>query len=247
MNLLLVEPAELRGGVVRLGGRRARHLREVLRAAPGERVRVGVVEGGTGYGVVEHSDDQEVVLRCTIDAPGAPRPEDTLLLAVPRPKVLRRCLIDAAALGFGRVLLFRSWRVDKSHLGSHALAPETLREALVLGCEQGARTRLPQLEVFPLFRPFVEDQVDRLLPGGLRCVLHPGAGPRLQGLRGARPPFHVAIGPEGGLLPFEVDLFAARGFLPLSMGPHPLRVEAAIASAHGQLSLLTGASGVTPS
>jgi 16S rRNA (uracil1498-N3)-methyltransferase len=49
VNLLLLEPPELGSdGVARLDGRRARHVREVLRCQPGETVAVGAVGGDLG-------------------------------------------------------------------------------------------------------------------------------------------------------------------------------------------------------
>jgi RsmE family RNA methyltransferase len=48
----------------------------------------------------------------------------------------------------------------------------------------------------------------------------------------------LAIGPEGGWIDREVDTFVARGFAIVSLGAPILRVEAAVASALGQLALL---------
>ena len=97
----------------------ARHVAEVLHAEVGARLRAGVVDGALGEAVVERLGSGEVQVRVCVERPSAPAP-DTLLLAVPRPKVLLRMLSHAAALGFGRIVLFRSWRVDKSWLQSRA-------------------------------------------------------------------------------------------------------------------------------
>ncbi len=48
----------------------------------------------------------------------------------------------------------------------------------------------------------------------------------------------IAIGPEGGWIERELETFVARGFAPVSLGTPILRVEAAVASALGQLLLL---------
>src|SRR5205823_2651848 len=45
----------------------------------------------------------------------------------------------------------------------------------------------------------------------------------------------VAIGPEGGWVPFEIDLLRGRGFTPFTLGPRPLRVEVALPYALGML------------
>jgi RsmE family RNA methyltransferase len=136
-----------------------------------------------------------------------------LLLAVPRPRVLGRCLEDAAALGFGRVVLFRTRRVEKGWLESHVLAAESTRRHLLLGLEQSRRTRLPVVELFPLFRPFVEDRLAGIATPGQRFLAHlTGAVPTASLALAAGEPFTLAVGPEGGFVEFEVELLRAQGF-----------------------------------
>ena len=47
----------------------------------------------------------------------------------------------------------------------------------------------------------------------------------------------VAIGPEGGWIPFELDLLEARGFVPFSLGSRILRVDVAVPYILAQLQL----------
>ena len=46
----------------------------------------------------------------------------------------------------------------------------------------------------------------------------------------------VAIGPEGGWVPFEIQLLEQHGFTLFSLGPRPLRVEVALPYALGAIS-----------
>ena len=240
MNLLLLAREELDdGGLAHLTGRRARHAHEVLRAAPGRELRIGVIDGPTGSADVLASTADRLDLRCTLEDLIEAPPGDVLLLAVPRPKVLLRCLEDAAALGFGQVVLIRTWRVDKSWLGSSALHPKAWREHLVLGLEQARRTHLPKVAVFPLFRPFVEDRLEGVVTATNRFVAHlEGAGPMHAATIATRDPFTLAIGPEGGFVPYEVDALRARGFATVTLGPHPQRVGVALSALTAQLQLL---------
>src|SRR5262245_57689716 len=113
MNLILLTPSELApDGSATLTDRRAEHLRQVLKVQVGARVRVGVLNGAQGHGEVAALDGGSVTLRCALTEPPSAAPADTLLLGVARPKVLLRCLEHAAALGFARVVLFRSRRVE---------------------------------------------------------------------------------------------------------------------------------------
>lgn len=240
MNFLLLEEAELDGhSCATLRGRRAHHLCEVLGAEVGQRLRAGVVNGRLGEAEVLRLGAGEAVVQVELDRMPPPI-ADVLLLAVPRPKVLLRMLAHAAAMGFAEIVLFRSWRVDKSWLTSRALAPETQREQLLLGLEQAGRTLMPKLHRFDLFKPMVEDSLPELGLPAQRFVAHPRAATPTAQLASLRGPFTLALGPDGGFVDYEVEKLQAAGFHPISMGPHALRTEAALAALWGQLALLRG-------
>ena len=245
MNLLLLEPAEVERGEARVGGRRARHLLDVLRVQPGAVLRAGIVDGPRGHATVLAVAPDSVRLHIDCNEPGRDLDggpdagHDVLLLAVPRPKVLARILEHAAALGYRHIVLFRSWKVEKSHLGSRALRPEVQRAHLLLGLEQGQRTHLPEVHFFALFRPFVEDQLAVLPLPAHRFCAHPAAATATAELRLSQgAPFALALGPDGGFVPYEVEQLAARGFLPVRLSGSPLRTESALSALHGQLDLL---------
>lgn len=238
MNLLLLEPSELGpGGVARLDGRRARHVREVLRCQPGETVAVGVVGGEVGTAEVLACTEHGLTLRASLaGAPPSPSPV-TLLLALPRPKILRKVLQGIGAMGVKRLVLLGSWKVEKAYWGSPLLAPEELREELLLGLEQGRDTILPQVLLRRFFKPFVEDELDAMF-GPTRLLLDLAA---TEPLAAHAPPrsggVTLAIGPEGGWTPYEATELAKRGFAPVSLGPRPLRVDQAVPFAVGQAEL----------
>lgn len=239
MNLLLLSPEEAAPAVVELSGIRARHICEVLRKAPGDHLRVGVLDGPQGEAEVLAATPEVVRLRCSLDRETEPLPQDTLVLAVPRPRVLARCLSAAASLGFGQILLCRSWRVDKSHLDASVLDAAELRGHLIAGLSQARRTRLPRVQLFRLFRPFVEDELAGLLPAGPRLLAHPGASRELRAHPDLdHPACSLCVGPEGGWIPFELEALQAQGFEPVRTGPHPLKVETALAFVWGQVQAL---------
>lgn len=239
MNFLLLAADELGAdGTAVLRGRRAAHVRTVLKAEPGRTLRAGVLGGALGTAVVTAVDAERVEVRVDLAAPPPPA-RDVLLLAVPRPKVLLRMLAHAAALGFGEIVLFRSWRVDKTWLASRALDAGEQRPHLIAGLEQAGRTQLPTVRRYGRFRPFVEDELPALGLPARRFVAHPTAAEptaRLAAL--PRQPFALALGPEGGFLPYEVDRLVAAGFAAIACGGHPLRTETALAALWGQLDLL---------
>ncbi len=232
MNLLLLRDEDfLPDGTARLGGRRFLHAREVLRAAGGDVLRVGLLGGRVGQGEVLQLSERELLLRVTLTEDPPPRPGIDLLLALPRPKALRKVLPAAASMGVDRIVLVNAARVEKSYFESKVFAQ--VEELLLQGLEQARDTRLPELLVRDRFRPFLEDELDALFPQGARLVAHPlaaGPAPRREGRA------LLAVGPEGGWVPFEIELLQQRGFAPFALGPRPLRVEVAVPYALGALS-----------
>ncbi len=239
MNLILLDPSEAAApdGTVRLEGRRAAHALAVLRVAPGDRLQVGVVGGRLGTGEVLAAGGGTVTLRVSLDRDPPPRAPVDLLLAVPRPKILRKVLHAAASMGVRRLVLLGSWRVEKSYWSSPLVAPEAMRVHLLLGLEQGRDTVLPEVIVRRRFKPFVEDELAATFPEPARLLAHPvGAAPlEAHAPAGARAAH--AIGPEGGFTADEAVALRARGFAAVSLGPRVLRVDAAVPYAVGQVEL----------
>jgi RsmE family RNA methyltransferase len=227
-----------------LTGRRARHAREVLRVATGRELRVGLVRGPRGVGRVI-AVGEEVVLECAWETASPAPPWLDVVLAVPRPKVLARALEALASFGVRRVDLVNAWRVDKSFFGSRRLDDAAVREALVLGCEQGGLTWLPEVEVHPLLVPFLEETLAARLaaePERKRLIAHPAA-PGMEHAPLGDAPVALAVGPEGGWIAPELASFARLGFTPVALGPSVLRVEPALAALVGQLWLWRRLSG----
>lgn len=240
MNLLLLSARELDPmREVVLTDRRARHLLDVLHVSKGQVVRAGVLNKTIGRAEVVSVEGQRVRLRLLEQEPIVEQPDRTLLLAIPRPKVLSRCVEHAAALGFTQIVLFRARRVEKSLLSSHKLTGADIERHLILGLEQGGHAQLPRLSIFTKFRPFVEDELDQLVPTPFRFAAHPEAPSTLSAFPessfGSNGRFCLAIGPEGGFVPFEIALLAAHGFILFRADVGALRVESALSYFTGQL------------
>lgn len=234
MNLLLLAPEDLIApDRARLAGRRLAHVREVHRATVGKPLRVGLLGGPQGTGLVTRLDGEALELDLTLDTPPPPKLPWTLILALPRPKVLNRVIASATSLGVARIVLVNAWRVEKAYWKSPRMAPENLLHQRILGLEQARDTMLPDLRCARLFRPFVEDDLPALAQG-TRCLLaHPGGPAPCP--RGLESPLTLAIGPEGGWIPAEVESLTAAGFEPVDLGPRILRTETALAALAGRL------------
>jgi RsmE family RNA methyltransferase len=230
VNLILLQPTELDGdGTVRLADARGAHIATVLNAVPGQHVRIGLVDGPFGTGTVTAVEPSLVSMRCDFEAATPSRPRLDLLLALPRPKVLRRLWSQLAALGVGQVILTNAARVERDYFGAHVVDPAVFTPLLIEGLQQARDTRLPVVSIHRRLKVLVEDDLDALFPGGVRAVAQPGHDDTLaRVLAGAGPARALlAVGPEGGWTGFELDLLARHRFRAVGMGPRTLRSDTA--------------------
>jgi RsmE family RNA methyltransferase len=234
VNLVLLLPEDLLApDRARLTGRRLAHVREVHRAKVGDDLVVGLLGGSMGRGRVLRLDDEALELALTLDQPPPPKLPLTLVIAVPRPKVLNRVVAAATSLGAARLVLLNAWKVEKAYWASPRMQPDNLRAQMLLGLEQARDTVLPELRLARLFRPFVEDELPALLRGGTGLMAHPGSGEPPPKTLAA--PVTLAIGPEGGWVEAEVQSLLRAGLRPLDLGPRILRTETALAALVGRL------------
>lgn len=231
MNLILLQPDEVdSAGLSSLSGSRAKHVREVLRADPGKALRVGLLDGPLGEGVVEQVDANQVVLRCTFEAASPPRPRIDLLLAMPRPKVMKRLWAQLAALGVGRIVLLRADKVERYYFDSHVVESNFYKLLLIEGLQQARCTHLPEVLIRPRFKSFVEDELDALFFDHFKLLADPSGKNRLGDflpLNDSSKRVVLAIGPEGGWTPYELEQLSARGFNLFGMGNRILRSDTA--------------------
>ena len=229
MNLLLLTPGELGAdSLVTLRDRRLVHAREVLRVNAGDSVRVGVRGGRLGTGTVLEQTPDAITLRVTLTDEPPARPGIDLVLAIPRPKALKRVIPAIASLGVDRVVLINAARVEKSYFDAKVLTPEAIDALIDLGLEQARDTVPPRIELRERFKPFIEDELGAWAPAdALRFVPHPTAVEVASAMPTDRR-LVIAIGPDGGWVPFEVDLLARHGFAPISLGDRVLRGEVAV-------------------
>ena len=163
-------------GRVRVADRRLRHVREILRAKPGDALVVGRIDGRLGPRRVVALDARALELEVALERAAAGQARRALALALPRPPSLRKVLQQATALGVKRFVLFASARVEKSYWQSSGLAPDALREQLLLGLEQAGDTRAARDRVrAPLPRASSSDELPALARGAPILVAHPGA------------------------------------------------------------------------
>lgn len=229
MNLILLEAHELHDdGCARIQDpRRLRHLKEVHRAVLGDTLTLGLTGGGMGRGRLVELDERHATFAIeALDQPAPAALEIELILALPRPRMLARTLEHVTALGVKRIVLLHTRRVEKSYWQSPELDPGKIHQHLVLGLEQARDTVLPEVILERRFKPFVEDQLPALLEGRHGLLAHPGLSDACP--RGLNGPATLLVGPEGGFVPYEVELLLDAGCRGIHLGPRILRVETAV-------------------
>jgi RsmE family RNA methyltransferase len=168
-------------------------------------------------------------MRCAFEADAPCRPRVDVLLALPRPKVMRRLWAQFAALGVGQIILTNAERVERQYFDTHVLTEACYRPLLIEGMQQARDTRLPVVSIHRQFKVLVEDHVDTLFGDGLRLVADPSGTTSVGAAVSEHPDQRVllAIGPEGGWNAFELALLHAHDFRLVGLGPRTLRVDTA--------------------
>jgi RsmE family RNA methyltransferase len=240
MNRIVLALDELReDGVVILQDRRAGHIRRVLGSRTGDRLRIGLRDGPRGTATVMGIDPDGVQLHCRLDQPPLPPTGITLLLALPRPKVMHRLWAPLASLGVDGIVLVNAEKVERNYFDTHWIDPAAYEPLLLEGIEQSGDTRLPRVRVCRRFKPFIEDESATFFGEATRLVFHPlEAVPLSAEAMPPAKPVVIAIGPEGGWSDYEIDLLRQHGFACVSFGTRTLRTDTAVQAILGAVMLL---------
>jgi RsmE family RNA methyltransferase len=129
-------------------------------------------------------------------------------------------------MGVKKIVLINSYRVEKSFWQSPFLEAESIRNALILGLEQARDTVMPEVLNRPRFKPFVEDELPGIIEGTLPLVAHPSA--TVPCPVSVNRQVTMAIGPEGGFIPYEIEKLVSCGFQSVRLGERILSVETAV-------------------
>lgn len=208
-----------------LDGPEARHLLGVLRARPGEVVRLFDGQGREGRFVLCEVKSKNSAVLEVLDTFSEPRPASGLVLALGWSKSSRRdwllekaVELEAAGLWF--------WRAERSQGDPPDAPKESWADKLVQAAKQCGAVWLPELACVAggaagLARTCAQFASATVLWEGAdsSTVLDPAR------FRSGR--HLVIVGPEGGLEDAEVRQLLDAGAAAASLGPRPLRWETA--------------------
>ena len=229
MNLIILSKNDFikNTGRVRIQGHRLEHILEVNKPSVGDELRVGLVNGNIGYGRIIHIEENGVEMDVVLDKKPPVPLQLTLIFSMVRPRVFKRIITQVSAMGIKKIIVINSYRVEKSFWKSPVLEKERLNKYLITGLEQGQDTVVPEVLIRPLFKPFVEDELPDMTKDTLPFVAHPYASEQCPYNIGK--PVTLAVGPEGGFIPYEVKKLIECGFTAVHLGERTLHVESAIA------------------
>ena len=235
MNIVLLEPNQITttDNIWQIENQRQlQHLQQHIQLNCGDTLKVGVRNGQRYLTEVISVSEQQIRIRpIQVEAIPAKLPVH-LILALPRPKVLRRIIMDAVTLGVERISLIHSYRVDKSYWQSPFL--QQLDDYVTLGLEQAGDTIAPEIQLYKRFKPFVEDVLTTFISDQKPAyVAHPYAEQQMP--YAIQHSCHLIVGPEGGFIPYEVDLLVKNGCQAMSLGNRILRTETAVSHILGRL------------
>ena len=233
MNIVLLDPRQTTHEIWTISSQRqVTHLKTHLDVQVGDTLKVGVA-GGQRY-LTEVIEVTENVIRVKpLYEESVPQKLPvTLIVALPRPKVLRRLIMDAVTLGVEKIILIHSYRVDKSYWQTPFL--QQIEHYVQLGLEQAGDTIAPQVECYKRFKPFVEDVLPSLItPEKPAFLAHPYVSEAMP--FALNQPCSIVIGPEGGFIPYEVDLLIKNGCQAAHLGNRIIRTETVIPYLIGRL------------
>ena len=227
MNIILLRESDWTDvGSVRLSDYRAHHIISILKPELGQSLRIGLVNGNKGSGTVTAMDQTEVQLDVELSEAPPSRHPTRLVLALPRPKMLRRILRTVAEFGVDELHLIHSYRVEKSFWQSPYLETSKVEAALIQGLERAGDTVLPVVTEHRRFKTFMEDSLHGIAKGRDIILAHPSGDDRLTADGDQKR--CLLVGPEGGFIDYEIDLARSLGANIAHLGHRIMSVDTAV-------------------
>lgn len=233
MNIVLLDPRQTEFEVWSISAKRQlEHLHRHLEFKVGDTLKVGIQNGKRYLTEVMEVSETAVRLKPLHEESVPAKLPVTLIVAMPRPKVLRRLIMDSVTIGVEKIVLLHSYRVDKSYWQTPFL--QQIDQYVTLGLEQAGDTVAPKIEIYKRFKPFVEDVLPTwITPEKPAYVAHPYVDISMP--NAITHACTLLIGPEGGFIPYEIELLEQNGCQAVSLGNRILRTETAISYILGRL------------
>jgi len=234
MHRFYLPPEHCAGAALRLQGREAHHALRVLRVKYGEMVAVLDGIGNEFLCTVDNCSRDAVTLSVSLkNFMASPACRVTLLVAVPKGKIIEDIIQKSVELGASRIVPLLAERVA-THLDAEAAADkrDKWQQVAIEAIKQCGAVWLPKIEMPVTIEQFLarRERFELSLVGSLQTERrHPRECFREFQIKHGRRPQSAAvwIGPEGDFTPDELKAIEAGGALPITLGALTLRVETA--------------------
>lgn len=234
MNLVLLQPENmLSEHHAKISGRQVQHIHETLNIKEGSSLTVGLVNQKIGKAILIELNETNAKLEIEWTSLPPKALPLTLIIGLPRPKMLKRIIQTAATMGVKELYFINSWKVEKSFWQSPWLSEHKILDNCILGLEQAKDTVMPNIHLRKRFKPFVEDELENISEGSLRLLAHPLTEKPCPA--DIKTQTTLVIGPEGGFTPYEISKLEEAGFETVHLGERILRVETAVPVLLGRL------------
>ena len=235
MRYFFIEPAALQKPVVAIEGSEVRHIKNVLRLKPGDKIRLFDGEGFEYDASIQRFFADRVEIEIRRKFPG--RKESPVQIAVAqallKEKKMDRLLRHLCELGVTRWIPFISERsVPKPGEKRLSARADRWNQIVKESCKQCQRSKLPEIIKTLTF----EGLLDYGQSCDLKIVFYENESAKLKSLMAPNPPSSpreilLILGPEGGFSDQEIENARAAGYLVAGLGSRILRAETAAIAA----------------
>ena len=230
MNWIVFDKSELENDNLLLCDERADHIISVLKLSCGDKVRVNCINGLKGSATISSINGRNVNLKCELKKKSK-RSTIDLVIAMPRPKVMKRLWAQIAAIGVNRVFIISSQRVEQSYFDSHVLKFDNYHRLLLEGLSQSGESHIPEVKIYNKFSSFFDDVANINYSNHFKMIANPFTKLTIYDKSKLIEEFGkilIAVGPEGGWIQSEMDLFIKNKFEQVTLGKRVLRSDTAV-------------------
>ncbi|HEY6899150.1 MAG TPA: RsmE family RNA methyltransferase [Puia sp.] len=201
----------------------SRHIVQVLRMQPGERLQLTDGKGALLTAVI--IDDHKKKCRVRVESSYTqPAPKRKVTIAISPVKNASRFewfLEKATEIGVSQIIPLLCERTEKQHTRT-----DRLRNILVSAMLQSQQTWLPELpDPLPIAGLLANPPCEERFIA--HCLEAPKPTHSLARLPETQTSRLILIGPEGDFSPKEIESALNKGFIPVTLGDHRLRTETA--------------------
>ncbi len=230
MNWIVFDKSELENDNLLLCDQRADHIISVLKLSCGHKVRVNCINGLKGSATIISINGRNVHLKCELKRKSK-RSTIDLIIAMPRPKAMKRLWAQIAAIGVNRVFIINSQTVEQSYFDSHVLKFDNYHHLLKEGLSQSGESHIPEVKIYNKFNSLFDDIANINYSNHLKLVANPFAKFTIYEKSKIIEEFGkilIAVGPDGGWIKSEMDFFKKNKFEQVTLGKRVLRSDTAV-------------------